>query len=123
MFAVRYTGTMADTDVREIEHPSILVRVRQAARRRILYLPHAVRQMARCDRMISVSEVREVVLAGLVIEDYPEDQRGHSCLLLGRGEGGRVVHVVCSPKTEYLAIITAYLPDEEQWSTDFKRRR
>lgn len=45
-----------------------------------------------------------------------------SCLLLGVGEGGRSLHVVCSPKDDYLAIITAYVPDPEQWSADFRRR-
>ena len=35
---------------------------------------------------------------------------GHSCLLLGRGEEGRPIHVVCSAKDEFLAIITAYVP-------------
>jgi hypothetical protein len=35
---------------------------------------------------------------------------------------GRPVHVVCSPKADYLAIITAYVPDSGQWSADFRRR-
>ncbi|MCU1236766.1 MAG: hypothetical protein JWP63_4733, partial [Candidatus Solibacter sp.] len=30
--------------------------------------------------MISVVEVRRVVMRGEIIEDYPEDARGHSCL-------------------------------------------
>ena len=46
-----------------------------------------------------------------------------SCLLLGAGEGNRVLHVVCSPKDDYLAIITAYVPDPDQWSADYKRRQ
>jgi hypothetical protein len=32
------------------------------------------------------------------------------------------IHVVCSPKDEYLAVITAYRPDPEQWSQDFRKR-
>ena len=72
--------------------------------------------------MISPSEVRSVLEQGEVIEEYPEDARGHSCLVLGRGEGGRPIHVVCAPKAEYLAIITAYLPDPKEWSPDFRRR-
>jgi hypothetical protein len=64
-----------------------------------------------------------VVTQGELIEDYPSDPRGHSCLVLGFGVANRAVHVVCSPKDEYLAIITAYLPDPTQWSDDFKRRR
>lgn len=72
--------------------------------------------------MISPEEVRRVVERGEVIEDYPENARGHSCLMLGRGTGDRPVHVVCSPKDEYLAVITAYLPDPDEWSSDFRRR-
>ncbi|OHB75185.1 MAG: hypothetical protein A2Z34_01585, partial [Planctomycetes bacterium RBG_16_59_8] len=87
-----------------------------------LFLPHALRQMMRPDRMISRAEVRQVIEKGDVIEDYPEDARGHSCLLLGFGEGDRPVHVVCTPKEDYLAIITAYLPDEHDWTRDFRMR-
>ena len=57
------------------------------------------------------------------IEDYPEDQRGQSCLMHGQGEGDRPIHVVCSPKDEYLAIITAYLPSELEWTEDFQTRK
>ncbi len=104
-------------------HPDILGRVREAAGRRILFLPHAIRQMARPAIQIRTSEIRDVVLQGEVIEDYAEDARGHSCLLLGSGHGGRPLHVVCSPKVEYLAIITAYLPDIDRWSEDYRERK
>jgi Domain of unknown function (DUF4258) len=102
---------------------AILDDIRAAAQKRLLFLAHAIRQMSRPQRMISSNEVETVVAQGEVIEDYPNDPRGHSCLMLGFGEGGRVVHVVCSPKDEYLAIITAYLPDPAQWSEDFRQRR
>jgi hypothetical protein len=91
----------------------LLELIRQAPRKRILFLPHAVRQMAKPDRLISVDEVRYVFETGEIIEDYPEDERGHSCLLLGKGEDGRPIHVVCTPKENYLAIITTYLPSPE----------
>jgi hypothetical protein len=57
-----------------------------------------------------------------VIEDYPDDTRGHSCLMLGYGDGQRPIHIVCSPKDDYLALITAYLPDLDDWSDDFRVR-
>lgn len=101
----------------------ILDLVRQGAAKRILTLPHAVRQMSRPDRMISIAEVHCVIKTGELVEDYPEDVRGHSCLILGRGENDRPIHVVCSPKLEYLAIITAYLPSEEEWKDNFKKRK
>lgn len=104
------------------ERGDVLGQVRAAAKKRLLFSTHAVRQTLRPDRMISPEEVRRVVERGEVIEDYPENARGHSCLMLGRGTGGRPVHVVCSPKDEYLAVITAYLPDPDEWSPDFRRR-
>jgi hypothetical protein len=103
--------------------PDIVERVRTASAKRRLYLPHALRQMARPDRMITTVEVRSVIEHGDLVEDYPDDPRGHSCLMVGFGEGGRAVHVVCAPKEEYLAIITAYLPDPQEWAEGFRRRR
>jgi hypothetical protein len=73
--------------------------------------------------MIGPSEVRRAIQNGEVIEDYPEDVRGHSCLILGWGKTKRPIHVVCLPRVDYLAIITAYLPAEEDWEDDFRKRR
>ncbi len=101
----------------------MLERVRIAAGKRLLFLPHAVRQMSHPERMITTAEVERVATMGELIEDYPNDPRGPSCLLFGRGENGRPVHMVCAPKTGYLAVITAYLPDPNRWSADWKRRR
>jgi hypothetical protein len=100
----------------------IYTQVRQAATQKLLFLPHTIRQMSRPDRMISTQEIERIIMTGEVIEDYPQDSRGHSCLILGLGQNNRPIHIVCSPKNEYLAIITAYLPDPLQWSSDFKRR-
>lgn len=101
----------------------ILRLVRQAAARRLLFLPHAVPQMSRPDRMISAADVRSVATHGKVIEDYPEDVRRLSCLLLGHSVDRRPIHVVCAPKDKYLAIVTDYLPSPEEWHADFRTRR
>lgn len=85
-------------------------------------MPHAVKQMARPDRMITTEEIRDAVFSGEIIEEYSEDQRGESCLVL-HAKQKRVLHIVCAPKTEYLVIITAYIPAPDQWSSDFKVRR
>jgi len=66
--------------------------------------------------MITTEEVRTVIENGEVIEDYPDDSRGHSCLIFGRGNDGRPIHIVCSPKEEFLAIITVYIPDPSEWA-------
>jgi hypothetical protein len=98
-------------------------RVRETAAKKLLFLPHAIRQMNKPDRMITAAEVRAVVLQADVIEDYPEDIRGHSCLLSGETSPGRIVHVVCSPKEDYLAIITAYIPEAGEWDETKRQRR
>jgi hypothetical protein len=73
--------------------------------------------------MIETREVLDTILKGEVIEDYPDDPRGHSCLILGTGIGERPIHVVCAPKDEYLAVITAYLPTDAEWESDHKTRK
>lgn len=102
---------------------AILSTVRSSAEKRIIFLPHAIRQMSRPDRLITRLDIRAVIFEGEVIEDYPEDQRGHSCLLLGFDAADRAIHVVCTPKNEYLAIITTYLPDVDEWSNDNRFRK
>jgi len=79
----------------------MIAHVRAAAERKLLFLPHAVRQMLRPSRFISTREVRQVIENGSIIEDYPDDPRGHSCLMLGLGVEGRPIHVVCAPRDDY----------------------
>ncbi len=96
--------------------------VKKSAAQRLLFLPHAIRQMSRPERTISTADVRGVVECGEIVEDYPEDVRGRSCLMLGQGKDGRPLHVVCSPKDDYLAIITSYVPDAKQWTNNYRTR-
>ncbi len=95
---------------------------RKSAEKKILFLRHAISQMNRPERMISTREIRNVIFNGIIIEEYPSDPRGKSCLILGWGDEERPIHVVCSPKKDYLAIITAYVPDGESWDKHFKER-
>jgi hypothetical protein len=102
-------------------HKHMKQQIVMSANRKILYLPHAIMRMSQPERMITTTEIREAVLCGEIIEQYPEDKRGASCLIL-YCKDKRPIHVVCAPKTKYLAIITAYLPAPDQWSSDFKVR-
>ncbi len=95
----------------------------QAASGQIIYSAHAVDEMNAEDELITTAEVRHIVFHGEIIEAYPEDKRGHSCLMSGVLESGRPVHVVCAPKDDYLAIITTYIPSSEKWAADNKTRR
>ncbi len=74
-------------------------------------------------RNISVREVRQAVESGQIIEDYPNDKYGPSCLILGFTQAGRPLHVQCSyPSRPLLKIVTVYEPDPRLW-TDFRSRR
>ncbi len=74
-------------------------------------------------RRISVQELREAIARGEVIEDYPEDKYGPSCLIYGRTAAGRPLHVQCSyPSRPPIKVVTVYEPDPSRWA-DFKERR
>jgi len=100
-----------------------LEQIRQIANKKIIYTQHALDEMNAEEEIITPEEVRKVVLEGEIIEDYPEDKRGHSCLILGYSESGRPIHVVCATKADYLGIITAYVPALNKWTADFKVRK
>jgi hypothetical protein len=72
---------------------------------------------------IEAAEIKEAILTGGVLEDYPNDPRGASCLILGYA-GGRAIHVVCgwSP-TGWARVITVYLPMPSKWVDERTRRK
>ena len=55
---------------------------------------HAVDQMMQ--RRILVSEVKEALAASEVLEQYPNDKYGPSCLVLAFSSKGKALHVVCT---------------------------
>jgi Domain of unknown function (DUF4258) len=74
-------------------------------------------------RRISVKETQELFADAEVIEDYPENKYGPSCLILGKTREGRPLHIQCSyPSRPLIKIITLYEPDPDLW-IDFKIRR
>ncbi|MBI4544242.1 MAG: DUF4258 domain-containing protein [Gemmatimonadetes bacterium] len=75
-------------------------------------------------RRIGVQEIREAIATGEVIEDYPQDKYGPSCLILGFTAAGRAIHMQCShPSRPIVKIVTLYEPDPSLWSPDFQERR
>jgi hypothetical protein len=91
-------------------------------RRQYEFSKHAVDQSIIRD--ISVAEVEEAIASqSEVIEDYPNDKYGPSCLILGFTKAGRPLHVQSSYLSRPLVkIITLYEPDPELW-IDFRVRR
>jgi hypothetical protein len=75
-------------------------------------------------RSVRVQEIKEAIANGQVIEDYPDDKYGSSCLISGFTQTNRPIHVQCSyPSRTLVKIITVYEPDSKRWSDDFTRRR
>ena len=93
-----------------------------AFKKKVLFTSHALNQMNLSDRMILKEEVIETILKGQVIEEYLDDPRGKSYLICS-DKPDRTIHVVCAPKNEYLAIITAYVPTLDKWETNMRCRR
>lgn len=71
-----------------------------------------------------VSQVEFILLHGELIEDYPDDPRGASCLVLGFTPTGMPVHVVCGKnRAEHLLLITVYIPAMPKWKDAYTRNR
>jgi hypothetical protein len=74
---------------------------------------------------IGVEEALRALRTGEIIEEYPDDEPYASCLILGRTDTGRPLHLVCAPVTaeQRLIVITVYEPDARRWDSEFRRRR
>lgn len=82
---------------------------------------HALRREAK--EGLIADDVRDSMREGFeLVEDYPDDPRGHSCLML-TWIRDMPVHIVCAPHEDTLLVITAYIPTVEEWGEDFKTRR
>lgn len=72
---------------------------------------------------ISVEDIKIAILNGEIIENYPEDKRGESCLISG-DSNVRPIHVVCGrEKIGWLKIITVYIPGPPKWVTPKQRAK
>jgi hypothetical protein len=91
-------------------------------RREYEFSKHAVDQSI--VRNITVTEVQEAISErSEVIEDYPNDKYGPTCLILGFTKAGRALHLQCSyPSRPVVKIITLYEPNPDLW-IDFRTRR
>jgi hypothetical protein len=102
--------------------PLIVEIRRKLAQEQFEFSKHAVDQSIL--RQIRVQEIREAIANGQVIEDYPEDKYGPSCLICGLTQTQRPIHIQCSyPARALIKIITLYEPDPQRWNDNFTERR
>lgn len=75
-------------------------------------------------RKIESKEIEESIYSGKIIEPYPDDPRGASCLILGYSSQNRPLHVLCGRLgEEEILIITAYEPNPDEWELDWETRK
>ncbi len=73
---------------------------------------------------ISLIDIKNVIMSGAVIEDYPNDPRGESCLICGLSLDDRPIHIVCGYREGVpVRIITTYRPQPPRWVTPIRRGR
>ena len=75
---------------------------------------HAFKRVV--ERSIGDVEIQQAGAGALIIEDYPDDPRGASMLVLGYTDGGAALHTVCSfDPSGTLVMITVYVPEPPKW--------
>ena len=83
--------------------------------------PHAEKERHEEVPSIRISEMREAIQQGTVLENYPDDTRGPSCLIYGETLNGRPLHIVCTSVKPVVFFITVYEPRYPKWLTPIKR--
>lgn len=87
----------------------------------IKWTTHVVARLQ--ERGIDPSDIKNCIMTGRVIEDYPDDYPYPSCLVLGASLGEKTLHVVVGVGQGHLWLITAYYPDPLKWNEDFSIRK
>lgn len=96
-----------------------LEKIRQQVKQgKLYYTRHTIQQMLK--RSITAEQVESGILNGEVIEEYPDDKYGPSCLVSTQLKS-KWIHIVISKRTP-IWVITAYYPDPKEW-IDFKKRK
>jgi hypothetical protein len=99
----------------------ILARIQeQAIAQAVRVTQHAQKEMDAEE--ITLDEVLAAIANGQILEDYSEHRRGACCLLYGRTNKGRHLHVVCTTVQPLLVIITVYEPLPPKWMSPKQRR-
>ncbi|MBN1593937.1 MAG: DUF4258 domain-containing protein [Candidatus Coatesbacteria bacterium] len=93
----------------------------RVSRSEYLLTSHA--EIERRNDDVDLVDIEEALLSGVVIEDYPDDPRGSSCLVCGFSSG-KAIHIVCGRNSiDWLVLITVYIPSMHKWEDPHSRRR
>jgi len=70
---------------------------------------------------ITIAEIEEALINGIILEQYEDDLRGESCLVAGFSEAGKPIHIVCGKFENDLVLITVYIPTPPKFITPYER--
>ena len=87
---------------------------------KIHWTEHALKRMQ--VRGISRADVKNCIMNGEIIEQYPDDYPYPSALIFGHALDGKIIHVICGLDEE-IYFITAYEPTTEKFMEDLRTRR
>lgn len=82
---------------------------------------HARRRLT--ERKITIGDIICGIRKGEIIRQYEDDKPLPSCLILGKSENGRHIHIVVSHDEKWIYLITAYYPDSSIWKADFRTKK
>lgn len=88
---------------------------------KIKWYKHALERMQ--ERDISREDVKNCIMNGEILEDYPDDFPHPSCLVFGYAVDNRIIHAVVSCDNNNIGVITVYIPNTEKFESDLKTRR
>lgn len=70
---------------------------------------------------IVIEDLETAICNGEILEDYPNDPRGPSCLARGYSQN-RPLHIVCGyTSVKWIRIITVYVPKPPKWTDERTR--
>lgn len=87
----------------------------------IILTQHMFNRMG--ERNIEYNDIKSCILTGEIIEQYPTDYPFPSCLVLGKTESGKPIHVNVGLGNGAIYFITAYFPDLIKWEKGYKIRK
>lgn len=88
---------------------------------RVIITVHAQERLRQ--RGIRAKDVKNCIMTGEIIEQYPDDFPYPSCLIFGYSVEEKILHVVASDEGTGSRIVTAYFPDNIKFENDLKTRR
>ena len=83
------------------------------------FTQHVLLQMLK--RSIPTAHIKDAIMKGETIENYPNDKPYPSFLKL-QFVSGNPLHVVAAQTATETVVITAYFPDPLRWKANFKER-